>query len=90
MGIKRATTSFTYWTSKGVPKDIQAGSLVDWDKASSALKKREHLFVDVETFVEDNAPKRQVRTPLVETTTAEPGVKRSVRPTPSSTDKKEG
>lgn len=90
MAIKRAKESFSFWDSKGVPRDVPAGTLIDTDKSPEVLKGREKLFEDVELYVDrtnDTSVKK------VESATAEPGEKRSittpVRTFRSPTEKKE-
>jgi hypothetical protein len=73
--IKRARESFCYWTN-GVPHDVPAGTLIDTSQTSVAYKGREHLFEDVETYVENSNQSRAYKP--VEQTTAEPGEKRAL------------
>jgi hypothetical protein len=67
--IKRCKTSFAASVGGGVPRVIKAGALVQDD--DPIIKGREHLFEDVDTFVQ----KRRAR---VEAATAEPGAQRSL------------
>lgn len=82
MAIKRAKESFSYWDKGGVPRDISAGTLIDTDKSSEMFKGREHLFEDLEVYMDRSTPS------AVESATATPGEKRSFVP-PSLRDKDE-
>lgn len=89
MAIKRARESFAYWDSNGVPHDVPAGSLIDSDKAPQVYKGKEHLFEDVDVFVEQQEKKAEgykaESTKKMESATAAPGEKRSLTspvPTP--------
>lgn len=80
--MKRARESFCYWDDNGVPHDVPAGSLIDTTKVTF-FKGREHLFEDVEMFVDSQYKSRDYRAPSkVEDATAEPGNPRDVSTTP--------
>lgn len=85
MGVYRARESFAYWDDRRVPHDVPAGTLIDSDKAPF-FKGREHLFEEVEEFM-DRAEKKSEGMKPVESATAAPGEKRSISPT--SATKKE-
>ncbi|MGW0821830.1 hypothetical protein [Streptomyces sp. NPDC002845] len=76
MAIKRCRSSFAA-TVGGVPRVMRAGALVNDD--DPVLKGREHLFEDVETYVQDRT--------RVEEATAEPGARRSLTRTVKRTPK---
>jgi|ERR1044071_8120469 hypothetical protein len=83
MATKRVKESFCYWDSNSVPHDVPAGSLIDTDRVTF-YKGREHLFEDVETFVDSQYKPREYKATKVEDTSADPGTARDV-----STVKKE-
>jgi hypothetical protein len=66
--IKRCKTSFAVSVA-GVPRVMKAGALIQDD--DPIIKGREHLFEDVDTFVQ----KQRTR---AEAATAEPGERRSL------------
>ncbi|NUL09073.1 hypothetical protein [Streptomyces lunaelactis] len=78
MAIKRCKAPFAVSVA-GTPRIFTAGQLVD--AADPAIKGREHLFEDVETFMSDQAARQA---PKVEQATAGPGEKRSVAPRPAA------
>ncbi len=89
MNIKRAKESFTFWDKDGVPRDIPAGTLIDPDRVEG-YKGREHLFEDVEVYVDRVEKAKEASTKpnkpgapdeQVETATAEPGERRNVTTT---------
>lgn len=75
MAIMRCRESFSYWDDKGSPHDMPAGTLIESDRFSG-FRGREHLFEDVEVFV-DMQEKKKSGT-RVESATQAPGEKRSV------------
>lgn len=88
MNIKRVRESFSYWDESGKPHSFQAGMIVDIDR-TSGYKGREHLFEDVDVYVdrveEEKATAAKAgkatstrKTEPVETATAEPGEKRDL------------
>ncbi len=90
MKIKRVRESFCYWDDKGNPHDFTAGTIVDIER-TSGYKGREHLFEDVEVYVDrveeqksNAASAGKARTPKtadkppVEDASAVPGEKRDL------------
>lgn len=77
MAVFRAREAFAYTDKQGVPRVIRPGDLVSSDDPN--FKGKEHLFETVEVAA---ARAAGVETATVETTTAEPGERRSLS-TPS-------
>lgn len=73
MGIMRAKASFVTY-SGGAPRMVHVGDLLE--DTDPVMKGREHLFEGVE----DHVRRPSGRSGEVEAATAEPGEKRSVRP----------
>jgi hypothetical protein len=70
MAIKRATASFVAYIA-GVPRVVHAGDLIE--ETDPIVRGREHLFGEIADHVTRSRPP-------VEQATAEPGERRSVRP----------
>lgn len=86
MKIKRVRESFCYWDENSQPHDFTAGTIVDIEK-TSGYKGREHLFEDVEVYVDrvdtakaasTQADKPKAANKPVEAATSEPGEKRDL------------
>lgn len=83
MAIKRVRESFSWWDSNNAPHDMPAGTIVDSER-TEAYKGREHLFEDVDVYVDRMGEKSAgYAAPKPEQATADPGEKRSVTPKPS-------